>query len=191
MYRKRLALRRPSFHGGMTLLEVLAVSALLAVVTTITLHLMVDGSRRNHRRLEHVLQVRLLNAALESIAQDLETAVPVLGRRGRSAVTIESRGEDQNLDRLALSLPKKTSDGWGAVKQIYEVATEKTDEEMYQLAALLPPVHRGLYSDLGKATENHLRFTNDYGSNLPPNPAAEAFPHPTEKDLPAEISVPH
>jgi 1-acyl-sn-glycerol-3-phosphate acyltransferase len=33
------------------------------------------------------------------------------------------------------------------------------DEVMYQMAALLPPAYRGIYSDLGAATEKHLRFS--------------------------------
>ena len=34
-----------------------------------------------------------------------------------------------------------------------------TDEVMYQLAALLPPAYRGLYSDLSKATQDYITFT--------------------------------
>jgi 1-acyl-sn-glycerol-3-phosphate acyltransferase len=33
-----------------------------------------------------------------------------------------------------------------------------TSEAMYQLAAVLPPDHRGLYSDLEQATKNHVYF---------------------------------
>jgi 1-acyl-sn-glycerol-3-phosphate acyltransferase len=40
------------------------------------------------------------------------------------------------------------------------------DEVMYQLAALLPPAYRGYYSDLGAATEEHLRFDPPAHSNL-------------------------
>jgi 1-acyl-sn-glycerol-3-phosphate acyltransferase len=32
------------------------------------------------------------------------------------------------------------------------------DEVMFQLAALLPPQYRGVYSDLHKATQDHLKF---------------------------------
>ena len=39
-----------------------------------------------------------------------------------------------------------------------EIRQEITDEIMYQIAALLPPAHRGVYSDLSKATENYLEF---------------------------------
>jgi hypothetical protein len=42
-----------------------------------------------------------------------------------------------------------------------------TTEAMYQLAALLPPEHRGIFADLDQATENYLRFPKGSGSNLP------------------------
>jgi 1-acyl-sn-glycerol-3-phosphate acyltransferase len=42
-----------------------------------------------------------------------------------------------------------------------------TTAAMYQLAALLPPEHRGIYGDLEQATENCLRFPKGSGSNLP------------------------
>lgn len=45
------------------------------------------------------------------------------------------------------------------------------DEVMYQLAALLPPYYRGVYSDLENATEHYLRFEAGTVSNL--NRAAE------------------
>lgn len=41
-----------------------------------------------------------------------------------------------------------------------------TDEIMYQLAALLPEKYRGYYSDLSKATEEYIRFTQGSYSNL-------------------------
>lgn len=40
------------------------------------------------------------------------------------------------------------------------------DEIMYQLAALLPPAYRGVYSDLSRATETHLLFRPPLKSNL-------------------------
>jgi hypothetical protein len=40
------------------------------------------------------------------------------------------------------------------------------DEIMYQVAALLPPAYRGVYSDLATATETYLRFFPGVGSNL-------------------------
>ena len=45
--------------------------------------------------------------------------------------------------------------------------TNMTNEAMYQLAALLPPEHRGIYADLTQATERFIRFPADSGSNLP------------------------
>jgi 1-acyl-sn-glycerol-3-phosphate acyltransferase len=47
-------------------------------------------------------------------------------------------------------------------------ATRKqmTDEVMWQLAALLPPVYRGHYANLSEATEDYLRFPSTSESNL-------------------------
>ena len=39
-----------------------------------------------------------------------------------------------------------------------QVLTQMTTEAMYQLAATLPPERRGLYADLGTATEEWLEF---------------------------------
>ena len=44
-----------------------------------------------------------------------------------------------------------------------------TTEAMYQLAALLPPDYRGVYTDLEQATQNHIQFLDGDGSNLPPS----------------------
>jgi 1-acyl-sn-glycerol-3-phosphate acyltransferase len=38
-----------------------------------------------------------------------------------------------------------------------EDLAQMTDEMMYQLAALLPPQYRGYYSDLGEASQRHIR----------------------------------
>jgi 1-acyl-sn-glycerol-3-phosphate acyltransferase len=48
-----------------------------------------------------------------------------------------------------------------------QTMTAMTTEAMYQLAALLPPEHRGVYADLDQATEHHIRFPDGSGSNLP------------------------
>jgi 1-acyl-sn-glycerol-3-phosphate acyltransferase len=40
------------------------------------------------------------------------------------------------------------------------------DEIMYQIAALLPPAYRGVYSDLSAATEEYIRFAPGVSSNL-------------------------
>ena len=44
------------------------------------------------------------------------------------------------------------------------------DEIMYQMAALLPPAYRGVYSDLEAATQDYLVFAPGVESNLPPPP---------------------
>jgi len=47
-----------------------------------------------------------------------------------------------------------------------QVRQQMTDETMYQIAALLPPAYRGIYSDLAAATETYLRFPPGAASNL-------------------------
>jgi len=47
-----------------------------------------------------------------------------------------------------------------------EIRRRMTDEIMYQLAALLPPQYRGVYSNLDEATEEFLRFAPPAESNL-------------------------
>jgi 1-acyl-sn-glycerol-3-phosphate acyltransferase len=48
-----------------------------------------------------------------------------------------------------------------------EIMSRMTEEGMYQLASLLPPERRGVYSDLGSATEEYLAFPSGSSSNLP------------------------
>ena len=52
------------------------------------------------------------------------------------------------------------------VKVTRQVRQQMVDEIMYQVAALLPPAYRGVYSDLAAATETHLRFSPGAESNL-------------------------
>lgn len=54
----------------------------------------------------------------------------------------------------------------GGAKVTREVRRQMIDEVMYQLAALLPPAYRGVYSDLAAATETYLRFPPGVESNL-------------------------
>ena len=46
----------------------------------------------------------------------------------------------------------------GGVKVTRQVRRQMVDEVMYQMAALLPPAYRGVYSDLNAATEMYLTF---------------------------------
>ncbi|MEE8392370.1 MAG: lysophospholipid acyltransferase family protein [Anaerolineae bacterium] len=46
-------------------------------------------------------------------------------------------------------------------KATRQVRQQMTDEVMYQMAALLPPAYRGVYSDLSAATETYLTFQSD------------------------------
>ena len=54
----------------------------------------------------------------------------------------------------------------GGVKVTRQVRQQMTDEIMYQMAALLPPTYRGVYSNLEAATETYLRFPPGAESNL-------------------------
>jgi len=46
------------------------------------------------------------------------------------------------------------------------VRQQMADEVMYQIAALLPPAYRGIYSDMMAASETYLRFPPGAESNL-------------------------
>ena len=49
----------------------------------------------------------------------------------------------------------------GGVKVTRQVRRQIVDEIMYQMAALLPPAYRGVYSDLNAATEKYLTFQSE------------------------------
>ncbi len=52
------------------------------------------------------------------------------------------------------------------VKVTRQVRQQMADEIMYQMAALLPPAYRGVYSDLSATTETYIRFPSGAKSNL-------------------------
>jgi hypothetical protein len=54
----------------------------------------------------------------------------------------------------------------GGARVTREAREQMTGEVMYQMAALLPPPYRGVYADLGAATERYLRFPEGSASNL-------------------------
>jgi len=54
----------------------------------------------------------------------------------------------------------------GGVQVTQRVRQQMIEEVMYQMAALLPPAYRGVYSDLAAATETYLRFPPGVESNL-------------------------
>jgi 1-acyl-sn-glycerol-3-phosphate acyltransferase len=56
--------------------------------------------------------------------------------------------------------------GAGGVRVTRQMRQQMIDEVMYQMAALLPPAYRGVYSDLPAATETYLRFPPGAESNL-------------------------
>jgi 1-acyl-sn-glycerol-3-phosphate acyltransferase len=49
----------------------------------------------------------------------------------------------------------------GGVRVTRQVRQQIVDEIMYQMAALLPPAYRGVYSDLNAATKKYLSFQPD------------------------------
>ena len=49
----------------------------------------------------------------------------------------------------------------GGTKVTRQVRRQIVDEIMYQMAALLPPAYRGVYSDLDAATQEYLTFQPD------------------------------
>jgi 1-acyl-sn-glycerol-3-phosphate acyltransferase len=54
----------------------------------------------------------------------------------------------------------------GGVQVTQAVRRQMIDEVMCQMAALLPPAYRGVYSDLAAATDFYLRFPEGARSNL-------------------------
>jgi 1-acyl-sn-glycerol-3-phosphate acyltransferase len=56
------------------------------------------------------------------------------------------------------------SPGWERIRRA--TMSKMTEEAMYQLASLLPPERRGVYSDLDSATEKYLALPPGSSSNL-------------------------
>ncbi len=54
----------------------------------------------------------------------------------------------------------------GLGRMTHEVRQKVVDEIMMQIAALLPPAYRGVYSDLATATEDYLQFPPGAVSNV-------------------------
>ena len=109
-----------------------------------------EGTRSGHGRLQEAHPGAVL------LAQ--RSQAPLL-----PVVYFGSENYKQNLSRL------KRSDFHLAVGQPFylnshgrpldrQVRQQMTDEVMYQLAALLPPDYRGLYSDLSRATQDYITF---------------------------------
>lgn len=65
---------------------------------------------------------------------------------------------------IVVGSPFKIEPGPGRTTR--EVRKKIAGEIMYQMAALLPPAYRGLYSDLSQASEDYLRFEPPATSNL-------------------------
>lgn len=65
---------------------------------------------------------------------------------------------------LVVGSPFRLEDHGEALSRL--VRAQMTAEIMYQMAALLPPRYRGLYSDLENATSKYLVFDAQDGNNL-------------------------
>jgi 1-acyl-sn-glycerol-3-phosphate acyltransferase len=69
----------------------------------------------------------------------------------------------------------------GGERVTHKMRQQMTDEIMIQIAALLPPEYRGVYSDLASATEDYLRFETGAESNLQKTlHSSQPAPAPTE-----------
>jgi len=72
--------------------------------------------------------------------------------------------------KIVIGKPFRFSSGQKRARR--EIMSKMTEEGMYQMASLLPPERRGIYSDLDSATEEYLAFPPGSSSNLlRPEPA--------------------
>lgn len=67
--------------------------------------------------------------------------------------------------KIVIGKPFRFSSGQKRARR--DIMSKMTEEGMYQMAALLPPERRGVYSDLDSATEEYLTFPPGSSSNLP------------------------
>jgi 1-acyl-sn-glycerol-3-phosphate acyltransferase len=117
-----------------------------------------EGTRSGHGRLQRghpgivLLALRSGAPVLPLVYYGGERFWGNLGRLRRTDFTIVV-GQPFHLDA-------------GGAKPSREVRRQMADEVMYQMAALLPPPYRGVYSDLSAATEEYLRFLPGAASNL-------------------------
>jgi 1-acyl-sn-glycerol-3-phosphate acyltransferase len=117
-----------------------------------------EGTRSGHGRLQHG-QPGIVMLALHSGAPIL----PVVYYGGERL--------QHNLKRLRRTdFHIRVGDPFfldaGGRRVARDTRQAMTDEIMYQMAALLPPAYRGVYSDLEAATENFLRFPQGSTSNM-------------------------
>ncbi len=117
-----------------------------------------EGTRSGHGRLQQghpgiaFLALRSGAPVLPMVSHGGETFWDNLPRLRRTNFCI-SVGQSFHLDAAG-------------VKVTRQVRQQMADEIMYQMAALLPPANRGVYSDLSAATETHVRFPPGAKSNL-------------------------
>ena len=114
-----------------------------------------EGTRSHHGRLQRAHPGVVLLA--------LHSSAPVL-----PLVHFGSERYGDNLRRLRRSefhirVGRPFNLDSGGAKVTRQVRRQMVDEIMYQMAALLPPAYRGVYSDLSGATERYLAFQNQPG----------------------------
>ena len=109
-----------------------------------------------------------------SLQQGLPGVVILALRTGAPIIPMAAYGHEnfsENIRRLKrtdyklrVGAPFRLVPGDGTMSR--DVRQQMTDEIMYQIAALLPPEYRGVYSDLSQATENYLEFEPGQISSL-------------------------
>ena len=117
-----------------------------------------EGTRSGHGRLQHG-QPGVVVLALHSGAP----IWPVVYYGGES-IRLNMRRLQRTAFNILVGQPFYLEAGGARVTR--EVRQQMTNEVMYQMAALLPPGYRGVYADLGAATESYLRFPEGSKSNL-------------------------
>lgn len=131
-------------------LDVLEAGHILAIAP--------EGHRSNHGRLQRG-HPGVVFVAIHSGAPLLPVAC-FGGEKFRSNVTRLRRTDFHIVVGQPFRVDARGGRVMGALRQ------HIADEIMYQLAALLPPVYRGYYSDLSAGTEGYLRFDPPARSNL-------------------------
>jgi len=112
-----------------------------------------EGTRSGHGRLQEAHPGVVLLA--------LRSGAPLL-----PVVYYGSEHYRENLRRLRrtdfhIVVGKPFHIDTGGARVTRQVRRQILDEIMYQMAALLPPAYRGVYSDLNAATEKYLAFQPD------------------------------
>jgi 1-acyl-sn-glycerol-3-phosphate acyltransferase len=134
-----------------------------------------EGTRSNHGRLQPARPGIVLLALRVP-----ETPIVPVAIYGQEKYRKNLRRLRRTEVSIAVGQPFWLDPGDGRVTR--EMRQQMTDEIMMQIAALLPPQNRGVYSNLGSATEDYLRFEAGTESSLQRAlrsmpPASEAVDH--------------